>query len=44
MALIDPAYSESIGRQVEEQYLRAFPQLKGKYQYVVCHSADGLIL
>lgn len=42
MALIDPAYREHIERQVEEQYLRAFPELRGKYQFVVCHSADGI--
>ena len=42
MALIDPAYRESIERQVTEQYLREFPALEGKYQFVVCKSADGL--
>lgn len=42
MALIDPAFRESIERQVTEQYLREFPALEGKYQFVVCKSADGL--
>lgn len=42
MALIDPSYREHIERQVEEQYLRAFPELRGKYQFVICHSADGI--
>ena len=42
MALIDPSYREHIERQVEEQYLSAFPELRGKYQFVVCHSADGI--
>lgn len=42
MALIDPSYREHIERQVEKQYLRAFPELRGKYQFVVCHSADGI--
>jgi len=42
MALIDPAYRESIERKAEEEYLRQFPELRGKYQFVICHSADGL--
>lgn len=42
MALIDPAYSESIREKVEAEYLKAFPELRGKYQFVVCHSADGI--
>ena len=42
MALIDPAYRESIERQVEEAYLSQFPDLRGKYQFVICKSADGI--
>lgn len=42
MALIDPSFRESIGRKVEEEYLREFPDLRGRYQYVICHSADGI--
>lgn len=42
MALINPDYREHIERNIEEQYLRAFPYLRGKYQFVVCHSADGI--
>ena len=44
MAIIDPAYEESILRNVEQEYLKAFPDLKGKYQGVICHSADGVSL
>lgn len=44
MALIDPAYRESIEQKVEEEYLQAFPDLRGKYQFVICKSSDGLIL
>lgn len=44
MALIDPKYSESIERNVEEAYLKAFPALRGKYQFALCESADGIIL
>jgi len=42
MALIDPAYRETIERKVETEYLREFPDLRGKYQFRICHSADGL--
>ncbi len=44
MALIDPAYEESILRRVEEEYLKEFPLLKGKYSACVCESADGVTL
>lgn len=44
MALIDPAFKESILRQVEQEYLRAFPGLKGKYSAHICQSADGVKL
>ena len=42
MALIDPAYEESIRTQVTEAYLRAFPHLEGKYSTHFCVSADGV--
>ena len=42
MALIDPAYSEEIARNVEKEYLAQFPDLRGKYSFHLCHSADGL--
>lgn len=44
MALIDPAYEESILKKVECEYLAAFPHLKGKYSAHICHSADGVHL
>ena len=43
MALIDPAYEESIIRSVETAYLKAFPQLEGKYSTHICASADGIM-
>lgn len=43
MALIDPAFEESIAAKVEEEYLKLFPELRGKYQYCGCESSDGLI-
>ncbi len=42
MAVIDPAYAEDITRSVEEEYLAAFPALKGKYAAYICSSADGV--
>lgn len=44
MALIDPAFEESILEKVEHEYLRAFPNLEGKYSAHICHSADGVKL
>jgi len=42
MALIDPSFEESIKEKVEREYLKAFPNLKGKYQFFLCESADGI--
>ena len=42
MALIDPAYEESIRRSVTEQYLKAFPEMEGHYDVFICDSADGV--
>ena len=44
MALIDPDYAESIEAKVGEEYLKAFPQLQGKYSFHICESADGVKL
>ena len=44
MALIDPAYEESILETVEREYLKKFPELKGKYSAHICESADGIQL
>ena len=44
MALIDPAYEESITEQVTREYLAAFPQMEGKYSVHICKSADGVKL
>ncbi len=42
MALIDPAFRESIFKKVEREYLEEFPELIGRYSAYVCHSADGV--
>ena len=44
MALIDPKYSESIEEKVTKEYLKTFPELKGKFSVHICHSADGVEL
>jgi galactokinase/galacturonokinase len=44
MALVDPAYKETIARTVTESYLKEFPLLEGKYSVHFCQSADGVCL
>lgn len=44
MALIDPAYEESILEKVGAEYLKVFPNLDGKYSAHICASADGVAL
>ena len=44
MALIDPAYEESICEKVQRKYIKAFPHLKDKYSSHICVSADGVRL
>lgn len=44
MALIDPAFEESIRKNVTAEYLKAFPKMEGKYEVFVCESADGVDL
>ena len=44
MALIDPAYEESICETVTREYLKVFPHLEGKYSVHICESADGVKL
>ena len=43
MALIDPAYEESICEKVTRAYLKAFPTLEGKYSVHICDTADGVL-
>ena len=44
MALIDPAFEESIRENVTGEYLKTFPELQGKHSVHICHSADGVKL
>ena len=41
IALVDPAHEEAAVQAVTTGYLKAFPALRGKYQAIVAHSADG---
>ena len=43
MALIDPAFEDSIRETVTAEYLKAFPQLEGKYSVHICQSANGIL-
>ena len=42
MALIDPDKEETIAEAVERKYLSSFPEMKGKYSFHICESADGV--
>ena len=42
MALIDPAYEETIVETVKREYLKRFPDLGEKYSAHICQSADGV--
>ena len=42
MALIDPAFRDSILAKVEKEYLEVFPALRGKYMAAICTTADGV--
>ncbi|MBP3394829.1 MAG: GHMP kinase [Lentisphaeria bacterium] len=42
MAIINPAFKESIMEQVTREYLKIFPLLEGRFSVHYCHSADGV--
>ena len=44
IALIDPKKEEEIFKQVEKEYLKKYPNLKGKYSHHACHLSDGMII
>ncbi|MBQ3219920.1 MAG: GHMP kinase [Clostridia bacterium] len=44
MALIDPSFSEYVLKNVQDEYLKQFPNLKENYTAHVCESADGVRL
>lgn len=43
MAFIDPSRAEQIAESVQTKYLAVYPDLKGKYSFHLCESADGVI-
>lgn len=42
MAIIDPSLEEYVIKNVTDKYLKAFPNLKDKYSFSICESADGV--
>lgn len=44
MALINPDKAEDVEAKVGIEYLKAFPELEGKYSFHLCESADGVEL
>ena len=42
MALIDPEKADAIAETVEQKYLAAYPEMRGKYSFHLCQSADGI--
>ena len=42
MALINPDKADEIAAEVEEKYLSAYPEMKGKYRFHLCKSANGI--
>lgn len=44
MAIIDPSFAWDIEKHVTNEYLKAFPALKGKFSVHICDTADGVEL
>ena len=44
MALINPDYEEAIKEKVRREYLKAFPELEGKFSVHFCHTENGVSL
>ena len=44
MALIDPAWEDSIRRSVTAAYLDRYPEMEGKFDVFICESANGVEL
>ena len=42
VALIDPGRADEIRAAVERKYLTSFPEMKGRYSFHLCESADGV--
>lgn len=44
MAIIDPSFAWDIEKHVTNEYLKAFPELEGKFSVHICDTADGVEL
>ena len=44
VAIIDPDMAEEVEKNITEKYLKAFPELEGKYSFHLCNTADGVKL
>ncbi len=44
MALVDPGRADEVLFRIEKEYLKAFPELEGKYAAALCQSANGATL
>ena len=44
MAIINPDFAQSIEKKVTSEYLKVFPNLKGKFSVYICDTADGVEL
>lgn len=42
MAIVDPAKKDEISKKISSEYLKKFPELKGKFSISFCKTADGI--
>lgn len=42
VALVDPAFKESISKKITEEYIKKFPELKNAFEIHYCKTADGV--
>ena len=42
MALINPAFRESIEEKIRREYIEAFPELRDKISFAFCRAVDGI--
>lgn len=44
MAIVDPNKTEQIQETVTKEYLKAFPELEGKFSVYFCDTSDGVVM
>lgn len=42
MAIVEPEKKDSIAKKISSEYLKCFPELKGKFSITFCGTADGV--